>query len=86
MTLEDIKKEAAQYKYGDVQSLSLKITELKNKGVSFLGCVAFVQVNQNISLKEARELTLKLDSYTNEEKERIDYFHKLMLSEFNEEE
>ena len=86
MNLEDIKKEAAQYKYDDLQSLSLKISELKNKGVAFLGCVAFVQVNQGISLKEARELTVKLDAYNEDEKKQIDASYQLMLSEFKEEE
>ncbi|EZH73426.1 hypothetical protein ATO12_15920 [Aquimarina atlantica] len=86
MKLEDIKKEAAQYKYNDISSLSSKIREFKNKGVSFLGCVAFVQVNQEISLNEARELTVKLDAYNEDEKKRIDAAYQLMLSEFKEEE
>lgn len=86
MNLDEIKKEAAQCKCDDIPSLSSKITELKNKGVSFLGCVAFVQVNQQITLKEARELTVKLDAYNEEEKKRIDEAYQLMLSEFKEEE
>ncbi|WP_103070115.1 hypothetical protein [Aquimarina sediminis] len=86
MNLDEIKKEAAQCKFEDLQSLSLKITELKDKGVSFLGCVAFVQVNQEISLKEARELIVKLEAYTEEEKRRIEEMHAVMLSEFKEEE
>ncbi len=86
MTLEEIKKEATQCKCDDIPSLSSKIKELKNKGVAFLGCVAFVQVNQQITLKEARELTVKLDAYTEDEKKRIDEAYQLMLSEFKEEE
>ncbi|GAA0718324.1 hypothetical protein GCM10009430_16280 [Aquimarina litoralis] len=86
MNLEDIKKEAAAYRYKDVKSLSEKVTELKNKGVSFLGCVAFVQTNQNIPLDKARELTVSLDTYNEEEKERIEAAYQLMLSEFKEEE
>lgn len=58
---------------------------MKNKGVSFLGCVAFVQHHKGISLKEARDLILQLEAYNQGEKEEIDYFHKLMMSEFEEE-
>ena len=86
MNLEDIKKEAVQYRFKDVKSLSEKVAELKSKGVSFLGCVAFVQTNQNIPLDKARELTANLDAYNEEEKERIEAAYQLMLSEFEEEE
>ncbi|WP_298544974.1 hypothetical protein [uncultured Aquimarina sp.] len=86
MKLEEIKKEAKRCKCGDIPSLSSKITELKNKGVSFLGCVAFVQVNQKISLKEAQELTLQLQAYSKDEKRRIEEGIDIMLSDFKEEE
>ncbi|MBW1294157.1 hypothetical protein [Aquimarina litoralis] len=86
MKIEDIKKEAAAYRYKDVKSLSEKVSELKNKGVSFLGCIAFVQTNQNIPLDKARELTMSLDAYNEEEKKRIDTAFQLMLSELQEEE
>ena len=86
MNLEDIKKEAAQHKFEDLKSLSLKIIELKNRGASFLRCVAFVQVNQGISLKEARDLTITLNAYTKEEKRKIEEMNDVMLSEFKEEE
>lgn len=85
MKIEDIKKEAAAYRFKDVKSLSEKVSELKNEGVSFLGCVAFVQTNQNIPLNKARELTVSLDSYNEEEKERLEAAYQLMLSEFEEE-
>ncbi|WP_378174038.1 hypothetical protein [Aquimarina sp. SS2-1] len=86
MELEEIKKEAAQYQFEDVKSLSIKVAELKNKGISFLGCVAFVQVNQKISLKEAQELTLQLEAYTKDEKRKIQEGIDVMLSDFKEEE
>ncbi|MDH7447610.1 hypothetical protein [Aquimarina sp. 2201CG14-23] len=86
MNLEEIKKEAKRCKCDDIPSLSLKITELKNKGVSFLGCVAFVQVNQKISLKEAQELTVQLEAYTKDEKRKIEEGIDVMLSDFKEEE
>jgi len=86
MNLDEIKKEAIQFECNDLQSLSLKISELKNKGVAFLGCVAFVQVNQKISLKEARELTIKLEAYNDDEKRKIEEMNDVMLSEFKEEE
>ncbi|MEW7280383.1 hypothetical protein ABW636_17465 [Aquimarina sp. 2201CG1-2-11] len=86
MTLEEIKKEAMQCKCDDIPSLSSKITELKNNGVTFLGCVAFVQVNQQITLKEAQKLTLQLEAYTKDEKRKIEEGIDVMLSDFKEEE
>lgn len=85
MNLEELKNEATSFKLHDFKSLSKKISELKGKGVSFLGCVAFVQIIKDISLKEARELTLTLDSYNDSERKVIDDMNKLMLSEFEEE-
>jgi len=85
MKIEDIKKEAAKQKYETAEQLSVKVAALKNNGLSFLGCVAFVQANQNISLQKAKELTMELDAYNEEEKERIEGFYRLMLSEFEEE-
>ena len=85
MNLEEIKKEAIGYKSADLKSLSNKILELKNQGIAFLGCVYFVQINQAISLKEARALTLKLDVYSNGEKKVIDDMNQQMLSEYEEE-
>ena len=86
MTLEEIKKEAARCKCDDISSLSSKITALKNIGVTFLGCVSFVQVNQQITLKEAQKLTLQLEAYTKDEKRKIEEVIDVMLSELNEEE
>lgn len=85
MNLDEIKTEAVECEFKDLKSLSTKIIELKNKGVSFLGCVAFVKINKNISLKEAQILTLQLDAYSEEEKRKIDDMTQLMLSEFKEE-
>lgn len=84
MKLEEIRKEAIESEFNDLKSLSLKITELKNKGVSFLGCIAFVQINKNISLKEAQKLTLKLDAYSDSERRKFNDMYNLMLSEFKE--
>jgi len=86
MTIDELKIEAVKHKYKDVASLSAKVLELKNKGISFLGCVAFVQANQNIPLDKARELTVKLDAYSKGEKEKIEAAYRLMLSDFEEEE
>jgi len=84
MKLEDIKKEAALCKCDDLKSLSIKVTELKNKGVTFLGCVAFVQTNQNIPLNGAVKLTLNLDVYSKEEKHKIKASINRMLNDFEE--
>ncbi len=86
MELEEIKREALEFKACDVKELSDKVLELKNKGVSFLGCVAFVQTNQKLTLSEARTMTLDLESWTDNDKKEIDFYNRLMISEFNEEE
>ena len=86
MELYEIKKEALEFKANNVKELSNKILELKNKGVSFLGCVAFVQANQNLTLSQARTMTINLESWTDKDKKEIDFYHGLMISEFEDEE
>ncbi|MFI1770325.1 hypothetical protein [Thalassobellus citreus] len=85
MNLEEIKSEATKSEFKDLKSLSDKIIELKAQGISFLGCVAFVQANKNISLKNAQKLTLALEAYNKGEKKKNDGMIKLMFSEFKEE-
>lgn len=84
MNLEEIKKEALEFKTQNIRELSNKVLELKNKNVSFLGCVAFVQTNQKLSLAEARRLTFNLECWNSDEKTRINSAYKLMFSEFDE--
>ena len=84
MNLNEIKKEALEFKGLTMQMLSIKVSELKVKGVGFLGCVAFVQTNQQLSLSEARKMTLKLDCWSEEERKNIDFHNQLMMSEFDE--
>ena len=86
MTINEIKKEAVAFKPKNLDDLSEKLLELKVRGIAFLGCVAFVQENQKISLEEARCLTLKLDIWMDEERNRINSFLNLMHSEFDEDE
>ena len=85
MKLEEIKSEGAKSELKDLEQLSNKIVELKAKEVSFLGCVAFVQSNKKISLKNAQKLILSLDVYNKDEKKKINSMIKLMLSEFEKE-
>lgn len=84
MKVEEIKEEAKKYTFSDLKGLTNKVKNLKHEGLGFLGCVTFVQYNQEISLLKARELLLKLEVYSEDEKARIDTMHKLMLSEFQE--
>ena len=85
MDLEKIKQKALELEKLDDFELNNKVLELKNLGVDFLGCIAFVQTNQEITLSEARTKTLELDCRTQNDKEEIDFYHKLMLSEFKNE-
>lgn len=85
MNLEAIKKEALENEFLDLETLAQKVQELKNSGISFLACIAFVQFNQRISLAEARKLTLELAVYSDIEKKKIDDMNRLMYSEFEEE-
>ncbi len=86
MELDEIKREALGFKAYNVKELSNKVLELKNKGVSFLGCVAFVQTNQKLTLSEARTMTLNLESWTDNDKKEIDIYHRLMMSDFEDQE
>jgi len=65
--------------------LKSKLEILKSKGISFLVSLSFTQKELNISLLEAKEKVLNLGLYSDAEKERIDYFNELMMSEFKEE-
>lgn len=84
MTLEEIKSEALNFVPKDVNALRNKVMELKAKGVSFLGCVAFVQANQHLSLPDARQQTLDLDVWTDNEQHQIDLYHNLMMRELDD--
>lgn len=85
MELQKIKQKALEFEKLDNFELNNNVLELKNLGVGFLGCIAFVQTNQNITLSEARTKTLELDCWTQKDKEEIDFYQKLMLSEFKDE-
>lgn len=80
MTIEDIKQEAKACGLLNKNDLNIKVLELKNKGVPFLGCIAFIQANQNLSLSEAKDFILTLECWTEEGRRSID----IMLSEFEE--
>ncbi|MBT1686839.1 hypothetical protein [Dawidia soli] len=84
MTLEEIKSEALNFVPKDVNALRNKVMELRTRGVSFLGCVAFVQANQNLSLSDARQQTLDLDVWTDDEQHKIDLYHNLMMRELDD--
>lgn len=86
MKLDEIKQAAIATEFHSIEALSNKILELKNKGVPFLGCVAFVQANQQLTLSEARTMTLSLDCWTEKEKEGINLRYRLIMSEFEEDE
>ena len=86
MTIAEIKKAALSSKILNKQELSDKIRELKDSGVSYLGCFAFTQHNQQISTLEAKNLTLELEAFTDEEKAEDNGYHNLMLEDFKEEE
>lgn len=85
MTIAEIKEAALTCGILNQQELSKKIRELKDSGLSYLGCFAFTQHNQQISLSEAQKLTLELDAFTNEEKAQYNGYHNLMMEDFKEE-
>lgn len=85
MTITEIKEAALTCGVLNQQELSKKIRELKDSGISYLGCFAFTQHNQQISTLEAKNLTLKLDAFTEKEKAEYNGYHNLMMDEFKEE-
>lgn len=86
MTINEIKEAAIACGILNQQELSHKIRELKDNGISYLGCFAFTQHNQQISALEARNMTLQLDAFTDEEKAEYTGYYNLMMDDFKEEE
>lgn len=84
MTIAEIKETALTCRVLNQQELSKKIRELKDSGISFLGCFAFTQHNQQISTLEARNLTLELDAFTDQEKAEYNGYRHLMMEDFKE--
>lgn len=85
MNINEIKEAALTCRVLNRQELSKKIRELKDSGLSYLGCFAFTQHNQQISTLEAKNLTLELDAFTDEEKAEYNGYHNLMMDDFKEE-
>ncbi|SDJ31192.1 hypothetical protein [Chryseobacterium jejuense] len=85
MNINEIKEIALTSKPLKKKELSDKIRELKDSGISFLGCFAFTQHNQQISTLEAKNLTLELDAFTDKEKTEYNGYHNLMMEDFKEE-
>lgn len=85
MNINEIKEAALTCGVLNQQELTKKIRELKDSGLSYLGCFAFTQHNQQISTLEAKNLTLELDAFTDEEKAEYNGFHNLMMDDFKEE-
>ncbi|MBP2616327.1 hypothetical protein [Chryseobacterium jejuense] len=86
MTIPEIKEAALTCGVLSQQELSNKIRELKDSGVSCLGCFAFTQHNQQISTLEAKNLTLELDAFTEEERAEYNGYYNLMMDDFKEDE
>ncbi|WP_347216490.1 hypothetical protein [Chryseobacterium sp.] len=84
MTIAEIKEAALTCGVLNQQELSKKIRELKDNGISYLGCFAFTQHNQHISTLEAKNLTLELNAFTEEEKAEYNGYHNLMMDDFKE--
>ncbi|WP_410696388.1 hypothetical protein [Chryseobacterium sp. SIMBA_028] len=51
-----------------------------------MGCVAFLQHSQQVSLYDARKQMLELDIWTQEEKDAISESHLIMMSDFRNDE
>ncbi|SIT24983.1 hypothetical protein SAMN05421786_11425 [Chryseobacterium ureilyticum] len=85
MNINEIKQAALVFTSQNKQELSDKIKKLKDQGIPFPECVVFTQYNQQISLLEAKNLTLELAAWTDEEKAEIKGYISLMMSEFEEE-
>ncbi|MEJ5105719.1 hypothetical protein [Chryseobacterium sp. MYb328] len=84
MTIAEIKEAALSCGVLNQQELSKKIRELKDGGISYLGCFAFTQHNQRIFTLEAKNLTLELDAFTEEEKAEYNEYHNFMMDDFKE--
>ncbi len=86
MELDKLKHKAKELGILNSVELNSNVQELKSSGISFLGCVAFVQTNQNLTLSEALTRTLELECWTKNDKERFNSSIRLMMGEFNDDE
>ncbi|MDM1248027.1 hypothetical protein ACFODO_17275 [Acinetobacter sichuanensis] len=84
MDLVEIKKLADAFKAEDEVALSNQVFKLKKQNVGLLGLIYFVQVNQKLSLSEARTKTLNFSFWHVEELLKIEESHQIMKSDFIE--
>ncbi|MDQ9023096.1 hypothetical protein RFI02_18515 [Acinetobacter sichuanensis] len=84
MDLVEIKKLADAFKAEDEVTLSNQVFKLKKQNVGLLGLIYFVQVNQKLSLSEARTKTLNFSFWHVEELLKIEESHQIMKSDFIE--
>ncbi len=83
MNINQIRETALAFKPQNKHELSRKIKELKDNGIPFWGCVAFLQHNQKVFLSEARKQTLELDVWGQKEKDSINESDLVMMSDFH---
>lgn len=83
MKIEEIKLKAGLLPNLSDQDLENELLALRNNGVSFLGCVAFVQSNLQMDLTSARRKVLDLRVFSPAEKTQIEDMYQMMLVELN---
>lgn len=86
MDLVEIKKLADAFKAEDEVALSNQVFKLKKQNVGLLGLIYFVQVNQKLSLSDARARTLNFTFWFEEELLKIEESNQIMMSDYIQQE
>ncbi|WP_372403916.1 hypothetical protein ACDW34_02085 [Acinetobacter piscicola] len=84
--LVEIKKLADAFKAEDEVALSNQVFKLKKQNVGLLGLIYFVQVNQKLSLSDARARTLNFTFWSEEELLKIEESNQIMMSDYIQQE
>lgn len=86
MDLVQLKILAQAFKPKDEQALSEQVLKLKQQGITLLGLIYFVQINQQSSLIEARKKTINFSFWQSDELLQIEENYQIMLSDFTDQE
>lgn len=82
MDFVEIKNLARTFKAEGEQALIQQVFKLKQRGVGFLGLIYFVQMNQRLSLSEAKTKTINFSFWRAEERLGIEESYQIMMHDF----
>ncbi|MDR0236419.1 hypothetical protein [Acinetobacter sp.] len=82
MDFVGIKNLARTFKAEGKQALIQQVFKLKQRGVGFFGLIYFVQMNQRLTLSEAKTKTINFSFWGSEERLGIEESYQIMMHDF----